>query len=279
MNKERENSKWEKVDPANSKREPKKRQDTEPKTGNFTKRESEKEALEAQLEAQQEAESMMLHDLKNPVTSILSIAEMLRHRDLPEEDLRWIDKIKSLGEKTLLLMKTASGFNKMQRGDYTLESSTFDLVKVVNEVLHELSPIARARNVQPLLLYQGAEIDLSGAGAIPEIRMRADQLYIKQLLSNLLTNALEAAPKESQVTLTIMSQSPLHMDIHNRGAIPLQIRDKIFQKYTTEGKRKGKGLGIYLSKLIAEQHQGSISFVSSEEEGTRFTVIIPDQET
>lgn len=62
--------------------------------------------------------------------------------------------------------------------------------------------------------------------------------------------------------------------IHNQGAIPSDIRDRFFNKYTTSGKRKGTGLGAYSAKLIAHTQQGEIRMVTSEEEGTSIIIYL-----
>jgi len=60
--------------------------------------------------------------------------------------------------------------------------------------------------------------------------------------------------------------------IHNQGAVPREIRDKFFDKYTTVGKSGGTGLGSYSAKLMAETQGGSIHLDTSEETGTTVTV-------
>ncbi|MFP4096787.1 MAG: PAS domain S-box protein [Cyclobacteriaceae bacterium] len=231
--------------------------------------------LNAKIDAQEAAESMMVHDLRNPVTSIISIAEMLRNRELPKEELRWIDKIKDLGEKTLRLMKTASDFTKMERGTYRLEISEFDLFKLFQDIMKEARPIIRSKEVEPLISYDAHTYTLKDDVKHPEIKMRADKLYIEQLLTNLLINAMEASPEGARVTIQVFKTNPVIITIHNQGAVPEEIRSQLFEKNITHGKKSGQGLGAYIARMIARQHHGDITFVSSEEEGTTFTVSIP----
>jgi signal transduction histidine kinase len=60
--------------------------------------------------------------------------------------------------------------------------------------------------------------------------------------------------------------------------VPKKIRSHLFEKNITHGKKSGQGLGAYIARMIARQHGGDITFVTSEEEGTTFTVTIPAQQ-
>ena len=65
------------------------------------------------------------------------------------------------------------------------------------------------------------------------------------------------------------------IDIHNKGVIPEDIRMRLFDPYTTSGKKGGTGLGTYSALLVVRSHQGDIHFTTSQKEGTHMVVELP----
>ena len=96
------------------------------------------------------------------------------------------------------------------------------------------------------------------------------------MLSNLFKNALEASPRNEKIQISLSKENECLISIHNQGAVPEDIRDNFFEKYTTSGKHGGTGLGTYSAKLIAETLGGSIiTMASSEKLGTMITLSFP----
>ncbi len=74
-------------------------------------------------------------------------------------------------------------------------------------------------------------------------------------------NAYESSPDGSAILFTINTTADYHLiEITNQGKIPHSIQKVFFEKYATEGKKTGTGLGTYSAKLIVEAHKGTISF-------------------
>lgn len=95
-------------------------------------------------------------------------------------------------------------------------------------------------------------------------------------MSNLLQNAIEAAPRDSAITVNEPYKGGLRvLSIHNQGMIPEDIHHNFFGKYVTAGKRNGSGIGTYAAKLMVKVQKGNISFESSEETGTTLYVELP----
>jgi signal transduction histidine kinase len=89
-------------------------------------------------------------------------------------------------------------------------------------------------------------------------------------------NACEAAPEKSLVTVTLNDETPLRVTIRNRGAVPVEIRQRFFDKFVTHGKQSGTGLGTYSAKMLAEAQNGTISLAVDEPENqTTLTVTLP----
>jgi K+-sensing histidine kinase KdpD len=105
--------------------------------------------------------------------------------------------------------------------------------------------------------------------------VQGEYLLCYSMLANLFKNALEAAPVETLITVSLSFDEKIDkaiIDIHNQGVVPNAIQETFFDKYTTFGKSSGTGLGTYSAKLMAEIQGGNISFETAEETGTTVTV-------
>lgn len=226
-------------------------------------------ALKEELAARALAEDMMIHDVRNPISSIISIADMLRERATTEDDKLWIDRILSLGHRSLNILKATAGYARMERGEHEPELSRFDLLQCLATVLDKLSTLKESRSLTFAYLLNGRPV------AQDTCLVAGDRFFLEQLFHNLVTNALEASPPQGRVRIDVQPGRPLRVLIHNQGVIPASLREKIFDKMSPYQPSRGGGLGAYIAKLVAEQHGGTVRFTTAEREGTTFTVELP----
>ncbi|TNE47214.1 MAG: hybrid sensor histidine kinase/response regulator [Deltaproteobacteria bacterium] len=107
---------------------------------------------------------------------------------------------------------------------------------------------------------------------------RLDRSQIKQVLLNLLRNAIQAMEVDPKVWVRVTQPSTAWVEIaiQDQGkGIPESIAPKIFEPFFTTKSHQGLGLGLEVCKRIVEQHGGSISFQSVEDQGTTFTIALP----
>jgi signal transduction histidine kinase len=91
---------------------------------------------------------------------------------------------------------------------------------------------------------------------------------------------MEASPKDALVDVDINSDdNEVCVDIHNLGVIPESVRNRFFERFSTSGKPGGTGLGTYSAHLIAKTHGGSITYDTSELEGTHVRIFLPKKTT
>ena len=225
--------------------------------------------LEEELAARTLAEDMMIHDVRNPLSSIISIADMLKAGTTNEDDKLWLDRILALGHRALNILKTTAGYAQMERGEHEPEVRRFDLLRCLGTVLDKLSQLKDNRSLTIVHRLDGRPI------AEDTCWVEGDRFFLEQLFHNLITNAMEASPPGSSVLIDVHPGQPLRVNIHNRGVIPAALRDKIFDKLSSYQSSRGGGLGAYIAKLVAEQHRGSVRFTTAESEGTTFTVELP----
>jgi sensor histidine kinase regulating citrate/malate metabolism len=96
------------------------------------------------------------------------------------------------------------------------------------------------------------------------------------MLANLIKNAIEASPSDEVITVSFDQDAEWsYIGIHNKGTVPEEIRSSFFDKYVTQGKKTGTGLGTYSASLAARTQKGDISMETSEETGTVITVRLP----
>jgi CheY-like chemotaxis protein len=108
-----------------------------------------------------------------------------------------------------------------------------------------------------------------------KFNVMGDELLCYSMLSNLLKNAVEASPDGGEININLDEDKNGKISISNDGAVPEEIRDNFFDKYTTSGKQDGTGLGTYSASLIARTQGGDISMRTSDEQGTTITITMP----
>lgn len=225
--------------------------------------------LEQELAARVLAEDMMIHDVRNPLSSIISIADMMSAGAASEDEKLWLSRILALGHRALNILKATAGYAQMERGEHEPEVSRFDLLSCLAATLDKLSGLKDSRSLTFECLLNGRPV------AEDHCWVEGDRFFLEQLFHNLVTNALEASPPKGRVRIDVQPGQPLRLVIHNQGVIPATLRDKIFNKMSSYQSSRGGGLGAYIAKLIAEQHGGTVDFITGQDQGTTFTVTLP----
>lgn len=230
------------------------------------------EILENKLEAQDVAFDLAEHDMHNNIGSIVSIADVLRHTNLDEQQLKWVNMIKNIGKDTLKLLESSKDYSKMERGIYEPDITKFDLLFLLTQEINEFDDLLAFKEATLKIYLNDTPIKDDSS-----ILIEGDKFYLKHLFINIITNALEASPQKAVVEVYLYTQEQLTVKIKNEGMVPEDIQPHFFEKYATSGKEKGTGLGTYISKMIAEFHGGSISFVSTKDEGTTVHITFPQK--
>ncbi len=208
------------------------------------------------------------HEVRNPLTAIRSTMQYLG-KSFPENDgkhemvselLAEVDRI----DRTItdLLSLTRSG---------ELQPTSLDLVELVRQTAHLIAIQAR---------QQGVEIEL--AFAAQPLWVRADAQKLKQVLLNLILNALQAMPEGGHIRLrivqevTVGSDAPMtRVEVTDQGpGIPPEQLSKVRDPFYTT-KREGTGLGLAICQNIVERHAGTLLIDSTPGQGTTVTVLLP----
>jgi signal transduction histidine kinase/CheY-like chemotaxis protein len=237
----------------------------------------------AEADAANETKSQFLanmsHELRTPLNAIIGYSEMLSEEAEDSGDEAYLpdlNKIRTSGKHLLGLINDILDLTKIESGRMELYLETFEVEPMVQDV---------AATVQPLLAKNDNQIRVDVAPDIGIIR--ADQVKVRQMLFNLLSNASKFTEK-GVVTLTAERDGSSAVD---QPAVIFKVSDtgigmnteqmsRLFQPFmqaeaSTTKKYGGTGLGLAITKHLVEMMGGSIAVDSQAGEGTTFTVRLP----
>lgn len=223
----------------------------------------------------------MSHELRTPLNGIMGLSELLRES---EQSSRQVSLLDTLQESTRHLSEIISkilDFSKLEAGQMTASTVSFDLGFVVMETVKPLLPLARQKEL-PLTVILDARIPES---------LRGDPFHIKQILTNLLGNAIKFTDKgEVRLTVsTVASESrktTIRLTVSDTGiGISEKDQGRVFDSFV-QGDDSitksfgGTGLGLAITRQLVELLNGRFGLTSRKGEGSVFWCEIPfDAET
>ncbi|MBK8475509.1 MAG: response regulator [Opitutaceae bacterium] len=234
------------------------------------------EKAEAANQAKSVFLASMSHELRTPLNAILGFSSLLRNEaGLSEDQRKTLDIINHSGEHLLDLINDVLDMAKVEAGRLTVETTALDL----GEMVLDLTDLLRVRAKE-----KGLELRLDQTSEFPRF-IRADAPKLRQVLINLLGNAIKFTPRGS-VTLRLRARpaAPPHhlllvIEVEDTG-IGLGPVDqaRLFQPFVqvgTQSAQKGTGLGLALTRKFVELQGGRIHVVSTPGRGSCFSVEIP----
>lgn len=233
--------------------------------------ESQNEALREAARLREDVERISRHDLKTPLTSIISAPSIIRLMgQINPEQEEMLGVIQRAGYKMLDMINRSLDLFKMEMGIYQLNPKPVELLAVVRQIFTETESMTGRNGLK-------IEIRRNGAAAKEGERfiVQGDELLCYSMLSNLIKNAIEACPVCGRIEIDLDGTTTPCVRITNDGAVPEHIRERFFDKFVTAGKSQGTGLGTYSARLIVETQGGSIRLDSSTEGRTAVIVQMP----
>jgi PAS domain S-box-containing protein len=217
-----------------------------------------------------EALHFLSHDLRSPITSLLSLVQMRNQEFSPFDPEEITERIEHYAKKALQL---AEDFLQMARAENAdqLNFQETDLVTIAHNAMDEAYIDADRRDVK---LMRHMEVD--------EAWIRADPGLLERALMNLLKNAIYYSSKGSIVTLSIsVNKTEVSCCVQDRGqGIAPEELDRIFEPFqrvqdNDPTRPRGTGIGLAFVKVVASKHQGSIEVKSTPGEGSLFCLKLP----
>jgi len=219
----------------------------------------------------EQVERITHHDIKGPLAGVIGLVQTLAddetlNRKQQVEHLRMVEETTL---QVLNMINLSSELFKIETGRFKLDAQP---VKI-GDILRRIVKISRATFAEKHITVAADTYEPAGE-AVPQVL--GDAMLCYSLFQNLIKNACEAAPERSRVNVTLSDETPLRIVIQNKGAVPAAIRERFFEKFVTQDKPGGTGLGTYSAKLLAEAQMGAISLkVSDQENQTTITVTLP----
>ncbi|HAT51294.1 MAG: GAF domain-containing sensor histidine kinase [Nitrospirae bacterium] len=217
-------------------------------------------------------EHISRHDLKTPLTGIISFADMLLERQDLDDDLRkGLEIILNSGYRSLHMINLSLYLFQMEQGTYQLNAEMIDLIPVINNIFRELAQQINKMKIIVNITLNGRPVEKRD-----RFLFLGEELLAYSMMANLIKNAVEASQAGMAITVALSSTlSHACIQINNAQPVAPQIKETFFQKFITHGKKYGTGLGTFSAKLIAETLKGSITMSSSQTAGTTITILLP----
>lgn len=234
-----------------------------------------KELAETANNAKSEFLANMSHEIRTPMNSIIGFTDILADEDLTQQQHEYIKMVGDSGKHLLQVINDILDFSKIEAGMLEFESVDFPLHEKLNEIQAVFSIEAGEK---------GIEFKVDESNNIPSI-ICSDPSRIYQCLVNLVNNAIKFTEKghvHVNVSMEeIESQAFIRFNVEDTGiGISKDRQDTIFESFTQEDgsttrKYGGTGLGLTITKQLAELLGGELTLASEVGKGSVFSLLIP----
>ena len=233
-----------------------------------------RETAEAASAAKSEFLSSMSHELRTPLNAILGFAQLLerdRKQPLSERQIERLRHVLRGGEHLLRLIDDVLDLSRIEAGRVMVSPEPVNVREVVEETITTLEPMASRAGIA------------IRRDALPEVpRVVADRTRLAQILMNFGSNAIKYGKHGGRVQFTLTEPDPatVRITVIDDGiGIPADKRDKVFEPFQRAGQEtgpiEGTGIGLTITRRLAEMMKGRVGFTSEIDRGSAFWVEMP----
>jgi signal transduction histidine kinase/CheY-like chemotaxis protein len=217
----------------------------------------------------------MSHEIRTPMNSIIGFCDLLNEEGLNETQKEYNEIIRTGGNNLLSLINDILDFSKIEANELGIETIDCSLGKLLDSVGSLMKLKA---------LEKGLEFEVVEAGSLPE-QIRSDPNRLQQCLINLAGNSIKFTGK-GHVYINVSTEdrddrSYIRFDVEDTGiGIPKDKQEAIFESFTqadgdTTRRYGGTGLGLTITKQLAELLGGQLTLSSQVDKGSVFSLVIP----
>jgi PAS domain S-box-containing protein len=234
------------------------------------------QSLEKAARLKDEFMASMSHELRTPLTGVLGLSESLRNStygELNEKQSKALQMIENSGRHLLTLINDILDLSKIEAGHFELEMAACSLSEVCQASLHLMRGMAHQKK-------QDVRFSITPAA----INLNADARRLKQMLVNLLGNAVKFTPEGGSLGIQVVGnqeEQQVSITVWDKGiGIRKEDLPRLFQPFVQldsglSRQYGGTGLGLALVQRLAQMHSGLVKVESSPGLGSRFTILLP----
>ena len=222
----------------------------------------------------QDSVQHLTHELKSPITAIQAALELISPNMPPEDQAHFLAQIKTQSSRVQTIIQNMLGLATLEHQQQLSQVSKVNLNALIQAQITHLSQKAHAL---------GATIH---AACSPVIILQADEFLLGQAIYNLLENALDFSPKNSEIKVTVTEEddkikpSQILIQVKDQGAgIPDYALDKVFDKFYSlprpATQQKSTGLGLNFVQEVVKLHGGSVILSNHADGGAVATITLP----
>ncbi|GIT92796.1 hypothetical protein JANAI62_32540 [Jannaschia pagri] len=233
-----------------------------------------RESAEQMALAKQAFLARMSHEMRTPMNGVLGLSEMLCDQDLDPEAKEYVRTIRDSAEALLVIVNDTLDVSRLEAGHLDVRSEVFDLEAMLCDCLRLAGAGKPAEGLTVALDYPlDAPVDVIGDGG-----------RIRQIVMNLVGNGLKFTDAGHVVVRVTLSPdgsgARLTLDVQDTGpGIPVDQRAAVFEAFSQveDGRpqKEGTGLGLTISKGLAERLGGDVAIVDGQEQGACFRLTLP----
>jgi signal transduction histidine kinase len=229
------------------------------------------EQLDVINKRQTEFYSIVAHEIRTPMTAILSSARIILNygHSHPEKMLRFAEMINHEGERLLRLINNLLDLNRIEANRMSWSFVRVDLGDLVEHIRSSFAELAQEREVTVVTTVDsGLE------------QVTADEDKLAQIISNLVANAIRHSPHGGTVTVSceLNTDDSWRLTVEDTGSgVPAEIREQLFERFVRadRGRVPGTGLGLALVRQFVEGHGGEVQYEPRAPHGARFFAVLP----
>lgn len=220
--------------------------------------------------------SMASHEFRTPLSTIhssVTLIEKYIRNNMPEYSYKHIDRIKSAISNLTGILNDFLSYSKLEEGKISTHLNYFNIAELIKKVAEDMQQLTKKEQIIRLYFENGTETK----------EIYSDAAILQNILVNLISNAIKYSPDDGTIEITLKKTSPDYIEIHvtDHGiGIPLKDQPYMFNRFFRAANAlniEGTGLGLNIVKKYVEMLNGIIYFKSRENEGTTFSVIIPEK--